>query len=48
MDMEVEVSLERIKDGTKYGTNKKIKDFKKAWHISVSKENVARGHDMLK
>jgi hypothetical protein len=48
MDMEVEVSLKRIKDGTKYGSNKKIEDCKKAWHISVSKENVARGHDMLK
>jgi hypothetical protein len=46
--MEVEVSLKRIKDGTKYGTNKKIEDCKKAWHVSVSKENVARGHDMLK
>eukprot|EP00978_Attheya_sp_CCMP212_P019389 scaffold54343_cov31-Attheya_sp.AAC.1 len=48
MDMEVEVSLKRIKDGTKYGSNKKIEDCKKAWHVSVSKENVARGHDMLK
>eukprot|EP00978_Attheya_sp_CCMP212_P026974 scaffold89839_cov30-Attheya_sp.AAC.1 len=48
MDMEVEVSLKRIKDGMKYGSNKKIEDCKKAWHVSVSKENVARGHDMLK
>jgi hypothetical protein len=48
MKMEIEVSLKRVKDGTKFSSNKKIEATKKAWHICVSKENVARAQDLLR
>jgi hypothetical protein len=48
MKMDVEVSLKRVRDGTKYSSDKRIEDTKKAWHISVSRENAARGLDIAK